>query len=776
VGVLRTVFAAVGNRVQRRPLLTLAVVVGLIVVAGAGASQITSVTGNEAFVESNPTLERFGDTFDRGTMAVLVRGPATDPETMRAIDTFDRRMEAADKVVTVVSPADRVRATYGRIPDSRAAIERVVEPGGATVINVVLESGLTQEEQRPVYEKAVDARSWAAFPAGTEVIITGQPAFSAQLSVLIQQSTQELLGLAVGLMIVALFFLFRGVRLRLLPIVAVFVGVIYTFGAMGYLGIPNSTLTSAVFPILIGLGIDYSVQFHQRYEEELERAPPSEALPAALAGIGPAVLVAMLAAALGFAATWAVTLGVPAFEWFAQTSILGVMLSFLTGVFLLTPVVTMWVRWRYGAGSTDATTAPAGPAGPAGTTDTRPLDGASDSPTPDEGDLSDVARFLGTGARFFASHPALILSIAGLLMVGGFYAGESLDTLADFEEFFPQDLPAYVNLQQFRAVTGGGDATQYDVLVSGSGLRDPATLRWMERFGQVAVGGSQIRAVESPATLVKSYNDGAIPATEAGVERVLDRVPPQERARFYTDGYAHIVVVSEPDVSPEETLSLINTIESALELSRAPAGVDARLTGTAVVSTPSVIDQIESRDTITGYGIAAVFALLFVYYRDPVKAVAPLVPMLFVVGWQNIYMAAFDIRISPLGASLGALSVGIGAEYTVIVMERYFEEKRRGADPLDAIETAGARVGKAITISGLTTVFGFSALTLSPFPIIADFGFLTVGVIFLTLVAAITTLPPVLVVLDQARMDIRRWLDRERTARGTEADLDPNTD
>ena len=92
MGVLRTVFAAVGNRVQRRPLLTLAVVVGLIVVAGAGASQITSVTGNEAFVQSNPTLERFEDTFDRGTMAVLVRGPVTDPETMTAIDTFDRRM------------------------------------------------------------------------------------------------------------------------------------------------------------------------------------------------------------------------------------------------------------------------------------------------------------------------------------------------------------------------------------------------------------------------------------------------------------------------------------------------------------------------------------------------------------------------------------------------------------------------------------------------------------------------------------------------------------
>ena len=739
--LLRSAFARVGNRIQKRPLLTLVVVVGLIVVAGAGASQITSVTGNQAFVDSNPTLERFEDTFDRGTMAVLVRGDVTEPATMRAIDTFDRRMETADRVVSVLTPADQVRAEYGRIPDSQAQIERVVGDRSSTVVTVVLESGLTQEEQRPVYEDALDARSWAAFPAGTEVVITGQPAFSAQLSVLIQQSTQQLLGLAVGLMVIALFFLFRGVRLRLLPIVAVFVGVIYTFGAMGYLGIPNSTLTSAVFPILIGLGIDYSVQFHQRYEEELERAPPSEALPAALAGIGPAVLVAMLAAALGFGATWVATLGVPAFEWFAQTSILGVMLSFMTGIFLLTPVLTLWVRWRYDAESTTP----------------RPA-------VDDDDELSDVARFLGRGARFFASHPALILAIAGLLTVGGFYAGESLGTLADFEEFFPQDLPAYVNLQQFRAVSGGGDAARYDIIVSGTDLRDPETLRWMERFSAAAAGSGQVVAVESPATVVAGANGGEIPATEAGVERALDRVPPERRQQFYTDGYAHIVVIAESDITPRETLSLIRSIESALELSQPPAGVEADLTGTAVISTPSVIDQIESRDQITGYGVLAVFVLLLLYYRDPVKALAPLIPMLFVVGWQNIYMAAFDIRVSPLGASLGALSVGIGAEYTVIVMERYFEEKRRGADPLDAIETAGARVGKAITISGMTTVFGFSALTLSPFPIIGDFGYLTVGVIFLTLVAAITTLPPVLVVLDQLRMDIRSWLDTRETS------------
>jgi predicted RND superfamily exporter protein len=60
----------------------------------------------------------------------------------------------------------------------------------------------------------------------------------------------------------------------------------------------------------------------------------------------------------------------------------------------------------------------------------------------------------------------------------------------------------------------------------------------------------------------------------------------------------------------------------------------------------------------------------------------------------------------------------------------------------------------------MTTVFGFSALTLSPFPILGDFGYLTVGVIFLTLVAALATLPPTLIVLDTAEDRLNAVLGR----------------
>jgi hypothetical protein len=773
---LKIPFRAAGEVVQAHPVATLLFALLLIGAAVGGATQLRTVSGTAAFTPADRTYAEYQDDFERGTIVVLVQGDVADPATVRAMDRFDRRMSGVEDVTTVVTPADRVRARYGYIPDSRQKVATVLGEPDSTIISIVPTTDTTESEERYLYDEAVEAKAWASFPAGVDPVVTGSPAFTAQLSRVIQTSTQTLLGLAIGLMVVALLILFRGVPLRLLPIVAVFIGIVYTLGTMGYVGVPNSTLTSAVFPILVGLGIDYSVQFHQRYTEELEHSPPREALPRAAAGIGPAVCIAMLAAALGFAATWIMTRESPAFVWYAQGSIIGVLMTFSAGMLVLMPILTLYARWRGMGGTGETTGDPAdrgddpgsvagtGPSFPAveadGGDDGSPVatgDAGADAPAPvetgdarDEADDGLIARTLGPLSVATASNPALVLLVAGLLMTGGLSLGEDLAILTDDEEFSPGDLPAKLDLETFRDQTGGGADVQFAVYVSGSDLRDPTTLRWMDEFERTATDINEVRTVDTPADAVRRANGGTLPRTEAGVERAIQRMPRGQRLQYYNDGAAQITVVSERNFNTRRLLAFEDNVDDAVAASQPPPGVEAELTGDTVLSQQLTYSQVVNRNSITALGLAFIFGLLLVYYRHPVKATAPLVPMLFVVGWQGAFMWALDIPVSPLGASLGALTVGIGAEYTIIVMERYYEEKARGAPPLEAVDVAARRVGSAITVSGLTTVFGFSALILSPFPILSDFGYLTVGVIFLTLVAALLTMPPVLVVLDEA--------------------------
>jgi len=75
------------------------------------------------------------------------------------------------------------------------------------------------------------------------------------------------------------------------------------------------------------------------------------------------------------------------------------------------------------------------------------------------------------------------------------------------------------------------------------------------------------------------------------------------------------------------------------------------------------------------------------------------------------------------------------------------EERRAGKEKLDAIQTGVSKIGSAITVSGLTTVFGFSALTLSSFNILSNFGLVTVITVGFSLIGAIIVMPAVLSIM-----------------------------
>lgn len=101
-----------------------------------------------------------------------------------------------------------------------------------------------------------------------EVTVTGRPVLDTALRTNMKKSMQRMVLSALVLMVVIVSLVFK-VRWRLFPLAVNFAAVVATMGLMGHIGIPMTMVSMAAFPILIGLGIDYSIQFHSRYEEEL---------------------------------------------------------------------------------------------------------------------------------------------------------------------------------------------------------------------------------------------------------------------------------------------------------------------------------------------------------------------------------------------------------------------------------------------------------------------------------------------------------------------------
>ena len=104
-----------------------------------------------------------------------------------------------------------------------------------------------------------------------ERLLSGKSVLDVSIKDSMKGSLPELLALAVGVMI-ALLIVFFKVRWRILPLITTMLAVVVTIGLMGYLSVPITMVSMAVFPILIGLGIDYAIEFQNRYTELLEEA------------------------------------------------------------------------------------------------------------------------------------------------------------------------------------------------------------------------------------------------------------------------------------------------------------------------------------------------------------------------------------------------------------------------------------------------------------------------------------------------------------------------
>jgi len=165
----------------------------------------------------------------------------------------------------------------------------------------------------------------------------------------------------------------------------------------------------------------------------------------------------------------------------------------------------------------------------------------------------------------------------------------------------------------------------------------------------------------------------------------------------------------------------------------------------------------DSKETMTYLGFLFVFIFLILVYRH-FHAVSPIIPIIFVVGWNAVMMYILGIDYTPLTATLGSMTIGVAAEYTILVMERYAEEEERTHDPIAAIQESVQKIGTAITVSGLATFFGFSALCLATFPVIANFGTTTLIAVAFSLIGAIFIMPAVLSLTG----GFSEWLERRK--------------
>ncbi len=626
------------------------------------------------------------------------------------LDADNQLVAPTDNLLSVRKP---LRAF---IPDERHAVFAAVLVGNAPLDDLAQGSDAVKS--------ALADRQFE----NASVVVTGTPTFLTDINDYLQGGMLLLGGIAVLVMMVILIVAFK-VRWRLLPLLGMVVGVAWGFGTFGFTGTMLSLVTIAGLPILIGLGIEFSIQVHNRVEEERSIDHAKGPFGETLAHMGPPLLTATAAAVIAFL-TMKMS-KVPMVQDFGLLLAVGIVALLIAGI-----VVPIWIL---------------------GERERR-------SPTtvqPEEGWVEATVRRLGSLPKWTVLPLVVIavgLPVLGLVLETGSriesdpinWANQSSNAIKDArtledETGFASTLGVFV--QAGPAVESQGVFT------------DQMGAFQMNLVEQAMADNPELAQASSLATTVGWLIevDGATPLPPTGLDmlQAFAVAPPALQTSMVADNGNAANVLFQVGGSSLEVRSMVLDNVGALIANPGDGALvphDASVTtgGLAVVGVGLLENITANRAELTIVALLLVAAFIILRYRDLVRGLLTMIPVMLAVGTSAVLVRALDITLSPLTTVGGPLVVATCAEFAVLLVDRYSEERRRGLDPEESTRVAAQRTGRAFFTSALTTLGGFAVLMFSTLPLLADFGMVVTINIAVALLAALVVVPPLVKAADHA--------------------------
>jgi hydrophobe/amphiphile efflux-3 (HAE3) family protein len=627
----------------------------------------------------------------------------------------------------------------------------------AALIQVRLKPGLSDSERTHTIKLIEQATFNPKFKPkyGAKYIVSGVPVVADALANEVQNATIVLLIAALVIMAITLALVFR-TRMRLLPLALALMAAGLTFGLLTLLGGSLTMASVAALPILIGLAVDYAIQFQSRFEEASSSAEPAERAALAAAAGGPTIATAGLATATGFLVV--LLSPIPMVRGFGVALIVGIVFAFLLA---LTGGFAALVQWHDRERPADLPpTFPRMRLRLASIAGSRPISGTGAA----------LGR-AGRGALAAAlTHPRRVLLIGLAFAALGWAADTQTKVVSDVRDLVPSDLKALKDAKTLQNTTNVSG--EIDVLVSAKDFTDPKVIGWMVSFQRQALcahgyqtatncpKGSAPAAGKGPPEL---YPALSLPdllrdtTSQKQVQALLDAVPPYfSQAVISPDRKTANLAFGIRLMPLDEQKRVIDDLRSRL---KPPPGVTAGLAGLPVLAADAnhELSSTGRRAFALFVGVLAVFLVLLAIRRRVRLAAVPLIPIALATGWSAALLFLLRIPLNPMSAALGALVIAISTEFSVLLSSRYRDEREAGWSPRAALERTYASTGAAVLASGTTAIAGFAALIASDIRMLRDFGIVTVVDLTVSLLGVMIVLPAALMWAEQHdRCSLRR--------------------
>ncbi len=785
------------------------IIVGLLTIVFAGGiPQVEQEAGTDQFTEEVPAMEAMeeiedefdgavGDDETTAQLYVQRDNVASRPALLELLETQQQlendgglrisdTQSHADLIATELeptaeTPADRKRAIE-RATDRElsSAIEAVGDEDGftgqlsedynptaqsastalVTVEYDVPESIQTSQLETLQLESSAVVDDVAGNSVGENAFLFGEGILQSEITALLSDTAIVVFPAALGLILLFLLVAYRDPIDLAIGLSGLLLTMTWTFGFMGYAGIPFSDAIVSVFPLLLAVGIDFGIHSINRYREaRLREETVDQAMDESMNQLGTAFLIVTLTTVCSFAANLTSQLG--SIRDFGAVAAVGMIFTFLIfGMYLPAAKVTVErLRGRFRI----------------------PAFGTSPILTED----SRLARGLGGGVSIARLAPvAFVVIIVISAGVAGVY-GSGVDTEFSEEAFFPDEewIDRYEQLPEPFAPTTYTFLDTIDILE--------------DDFGE-SVGGGVTIYIDQPVRADDSLEQ---------LER-LSRNPPdsfEESTAGRAETESILTVIDRQRAADKEFDRLVErrdrlgtgvpdrdleTVYDELEAADGPAAeqyLSANRESTRVefavdpdAETPDVVedaqfvadrtplsavatgDQIVQQQVINATLDSALRSLIVAFLLTTVVLVGSywllegrasyglinLVPVVVTVGMLLASMRLLEIPLTPINAPILSVSIGLGVDYTVHFVHRFVDEYKT-LETFDALAATVAGTGGALTGSMITTVTGIGVLAIALIPLIQEFGILIALGVGYAYLASLVVTPSVIILWER---------------------------
>ena len=176
--------------------------------------------------------------------------------------------------------------------------------------------------------------------------------------------------------------------------------------------------------------------------------------------------------------------------------------------------------------------------------------------------------------------------------------------------------------------------------------------------------------------------------------------------------------------------------------------VDRRATGSPVQLLEYTALLKQSFEEAALYSLGAIALLVFVHFRRVSCVVLSLVPVGVGFLWMAGLMGLFGINFNPANIMTLPLVVGIGVTNGIHILNRFAEEQHPSI--------LARSTGKAVLVSGLTTIAGFGSLIAAKHRGIESLGYVMSAGTATCMIVALTFLPALLNLLGRWGWQIKK--------------------